>query len=107
MSDLSVWLSNPSEVLKSFAGPIATIIATTVAETVAVRFGRAQAATAKAQKDIAFDKLKLDLFEKRYSIYLSLKELIEYVTASGPDAPFDATRLRNLRVPTQSRRFYQ
>jgi hypothetical protein len=83
---------------KTFAGPIATVVASATAGGVAIWFGvvqagiaRSQAATAAAQKDIAdaqlkiaFDKLKHDLFDKRYEIYLAAKEVIEAIFNRSP-----------------------
>jgi hypothetical protein len=50
-------------------GPIATILAAIIAVLVTDTLGFAQWRIARAQKDIAYDKLKLDLFDKRYAIY--------------------------------------
>ena len=71
------------EFFEKFAGPIATVIASLTAAGVTIGFGivqtriaGTQAKTAEAQKDIAranldiaYDKLKHDLFQKRYEIY--------------------------------------
>ncbi len=89
-----IWL----DLLKAFAGPIATVIASITAAGVAIRFGvvqariaRNQATIAAAQKDIAeaqlkiaFDKLKHDLFDKRYEIYLAAKGVIETLFNQSP-----------------------
>ena len=58
---------------------IAALIASGVALYIAHRFTSIQATAAKHQADIAYDKLKYDLFEKRYKIYNEAKELITYV----------------------------
>lgn len=60
---------------KALAGPVATIIASIVAGL----FARAQVRVARIQKDIAYDKLKFDLFEKRYVIYSATVELMDYI----------------------------
>jgi hypothetical protein len=60
---------------RAFAGPAATVIASIVAAV----FAAAQWRVANAQKDIAYDKLKFDLFEKRYAIYVAAKDLLEYI----------------------------
>jgi hypothetical protein len=57
---------------KDFASPIATIIAAFAATYVAWRFQSVQAATAKQQADIAKDKLRHDLYDRRYRIFDSL-----------------------------------
>jgi hypothetical protein len=56
-------------------GPEATIVASLFA----ALFAAAQVCVARALKNIAYDKLKLDLFEKRYAIYSAAKKLIEAV----------------------------
>jgi hypothetical protein len=77
------------EFFEKFAGPIATVIVSVTAAAVTIGFGivqtriaRVQAQTAKAQKDIAqanvdiaYDKLKHDLFQKRYEICMAAKIL--------------------------------
>jgi hypothetical protein len=89
------------DLLKTFAGPLATVIASVTAGGVAVWFGRVQAdiarrqaATAAAQKDIAYDKLKHDLFDKRYEIYQAAKAVIEAVIGKRSD--IDDPKLRIL-----------
>jgi hypothetical protein len=79
-------------IIKDFAGPVATVIASVTAATITYRFGKAQqriadaqATTAVAQKDIAYDKLKWDLFDKRYEIYTTAGDLIDHINGS----PFD------------------
>jgi hypothetical protein len=66
-------------VLKDFAGLITALIASGVALYIACRFTSIQATAAERQAAIAHDKLKYDLFEKRYKIYNEAKELITYV----------------------------
>jgi hypothetical protein len=66
-----------ADFFKSYAGPMATIVASLAAG----YFARSQAATAAAQKEIAFDKLKHDLFDKRYEIYLAAVRVAD-VTSS-------------------------
>ena len=73
---------------------------------ISVRLGRNQAAIAQSQANIARDKLKFDLFEMRYGIYSSVKELIEYATGANPDAPIDTSRVRNLYVKLDKSRFF-
>ena len=109
------------ELVKALAGPVATIIASFTAVGVTFYFGRrqvqiaaSQAATAAAQKeiaksqrDIAYDRLKYDLFEKRYEIYLAAKKLIEY--ASQPKKPGDVFEQSALQLKVkliEARFFY-
>ena len=42
-------------------------------------FGKAQSETARSQRDIAFDKLKVDLFDRRYRIYTAARNVIEAI----------------------------
>jgi hypothetical protein len=71
------WLT--IENARAFAVPVAIIIASIVA-----------ARVAKAQKDIAYDKLKFDLLDKRYAVFVAAKDLIECI-AQGK-----AERVQNL-----------
>jgi hypothetical protein len=103
---MSTWLPMLHDFFKEFGSVIATIFAATVAALISIRLGRNQAAIAQSQADIARDKLKFDLFEMRYGIYNSLKELIEYASELHPEAPIDATRVRNLYVKLDEARFF-
>lgn len=66
---------------KTFIGPLATIIASCVAAFVAIKLGRSQSTIAASQRDIAFDKLKIDLFDRRYAVYAAAKKLIEHLSS--------------------------
>jgi hypothetical protein len=63
----------------------------------------AQRDIASAQKDIAIDKLKHDLFERRYAIYAATKSLIQQVISYSlhPDKA-DANKLHEMQ--NQNRR---
>jgi hypothetical protein len=101
---------------KDFAGPIAVIIASGTAAWITYKLGmiqvgiaRRQAKTAEAQKDIAYDKLKHDLFDQRYEIYVAAKRLIEAIF----DAPLgdDIKRhtdpeIKRLRLKLDEARFF-
>jgi len=52
------------DILKDFASPALSFITAVLAATVAIRFGILQAQIGKAQRDIALDKLKHDLFAR-------------------------------------------
>ncbi|MET4068168.1 hypothetical protein ABID58_002965 [Bradyrhizobium sp. S3.2.6] len=107
------------EVSKTFAGPAATVIAAAVAVTVTYRFGKIQAgiaqsqartaeaakAIAQSQRDIAFDKLKHDLFDKRYEIYTTARALIEHVSGDKFDGVHDG-RLREMRLKLDEAKFF-
>lgn len=107
------------EFFEKFAGPIATVIASLSAAAVAITFGRlqakiarAQAATVEAQKDIAqanldiaFDKLKYDLFARRYEIYIAAKQLIETIFNQSPINVADP-KIKELRIKVDEARFF-
>jgi type II secretory pathway pseudopilin PulG len=74
------------QILKDFAGPVATIIASITAAYITWYFAsrqaqiaQQQAITAKQQADTAFDQLRLNLFQKRFAIYNAARELIALV----------------------------
>jgi hypothetical protein len=69
--------------LKDFAGPIATVIASVTAAIVALRMGRTQADISKSQLRTAHEKLRLDLFEKRYAVYTAARDLISVILRDG------------------------
>lgn len=92
--------------LKSFAGPLATIIAATAAVIVTVIFNLRQTAIAKAQKDIALDRLKYDLFQQRYEVYSAAKSLIEHVIHQHDFEKTDGAHIRELRVTLDEARFF-
>jgi hypothetical protein len=60
-----------------FAGPVATIVAAFTAAGITIYFGFWQARIAEAQKSIAHDKLKHDLFADRYKIYQAARSLLK------------------------------
>jgi hypothetical protein len=91
---------------KDFAGPIATLIAAGTAGLITLAFARIQANLARSQRDIALDKLKFDLFEKRYEIYQATKTLLEYVPFVTDLEKLDATKVRSLAVTIDEARFY-
>lgn len=108
------------ELVKAFAGPTATIIAAGAATWITYTLGknqlsiaRSQAATAEAQKtiaksqcDIAYDKLKYDLFDKRYEIYLAAKFIIERITRTGRERPIADLELQEKRIKLDEARFF-
>jgi hypothetical protein len=72
-----------------------------------VRIAESQARTALAQRDIAFDKLKHDLFEKRYAIYTAARCVMERVIRTGADErPIDDHELMDMRVKLDEGRFF-
>jgi hypothetical protein len=93
-------------ILKDFAGPVVTLIAASVAGAITFMFARIQVRLAKSQRDIALDKLKFDLFQKRYEIYEATKALLEYVPFVTEIEQCDATKVRSLYVKLDEARFY-
>jgi hypothetical protein len=83
-------------------GPVATIVASFVA----ALFAGAQVCVARTQRDIAYEKLKLDLFEKRYAIYSATKELIEYVLGGRGSRAEDVTFVRKRYTALEEARFF-
>src|SRR6478752_4833660 len=106
MSDLTVWAQNHYHLFKDFAGPVATGVAAITAIVVTYRFNKQQIEISRTQRDIAIDKLKFDLFELRYGIYLAAKELIEYVSNKGDLAEFNSDKMRSLYVKLDEARFF-
>lgn len=92
--------------LRDFAGPVATVLAALGAFYLGWRFGTLQAKATKAQADIALDKLKFDLFEKRYEIYSAAKTLIEKVIHVRSLDKCDPDEIRSLHVKIDESRFF-
>jgi hypothetical protein len=72
--------------LKDFAGPIATIIASITA----AYFIRRQWQTAQQQADTALDQLRYNLFAKRYAIYDDVKQLLRLLLNEAHKQEFRA-----------------
>jgi hypothetical protein len=94
------------EILKDFAGPVATIVAAIAAACIAYIFGARQSAIAKTQADIALDKLKYDLWKERYEIYSAAKMLVEYIAYVRDPNKIDTDKVRSLCVKIDEARFY-
>jgi len=73
-------------VLKDFAGPIATVIASVTAAI----FVRRQWQTAQNQAATALDQLRYNLFEKRYAIYDDAKQLLKLLLNESHKPDFRA-----------------
>jgi type II secretory pathway pseudopilin PulG len=78
------------QVLKDFAGPVATIIASITAAGITwyfasrqAKIAQQQADTARQQANTAFDQLRLNLFEKRLAVHSAARNLIATVTSYG------------------------
>lgn len=94
------------EILKDFAAPVVTLIAASIAGTITFVFALIQARIAKSQRDIAIDKLKFDLFQKRYEIYIAAKQLVEKVSLVSDLKKSDPMAIRCLYVTIDEARFY-
>jgi hypothetical protein len=105
---------------KDFAGPVATVVASVTAACVTylfankqVRVAESQALTAKAsmeiaksQRDIALDKLKGDLFQRRYETYKAGLELCESLfTMDVANYPIHDPKIRALRIRLEEATF--
>jgi hypothetical protein len=78
------------DVLKDFAGPVATVIASIAAGFVAYMLGsrqvdiaREQARFAKANSRSTQQKLVLDLFDKRWDVTTAIRDVVSEVFTSG------------------------
>jgi hypothetical protein len=79
-----------STTIKDFAGPLATVLAAGAAALVAYRLGQNQISVARTQAEIAQqnwqtsnEKIVLELFERRLTIYEEVRSLIGEITRSG------------------------
>ena len=93
-------------ILKDFAGPVATLVAAVTAIVVTTIFSRSQLLIARSQRDIAYDKLKFDLFKERSAIYKATRDLLEYVPFVTDIAKSDATKIRSLYITLDEARFF-
>lgn len=99
-------------ILKDFLGPAATFFAAASAILVTCYFSRIQAEIAEAQKniaaaqrDIAADKLKHDLFGKRYEIYCAARSLIKSARQYSYEKP-PSEKIVDLKVKLDEARFF-
>jgi hypothetical protein len=66
---------------KDFAGPIATIIAALTALRVTWYFSSRQQKIAQEQADIAREKLRHDLYDRRYRVFDAARRLLAQITS--------------------------
>jgi hypothetical protein len=83
------------EVLKDFAGPVATMFASVAA-----------AYFAYAQLRIAREKLRLEMYPELRKIYEATKELITMVANATNIDRMDSSKIRSLYVTLDEGRFY-
>ena len=93
------------EILKDFAGPGATVAAAVTAAIITWLFGLRQSKIAQQQADTALDQLRYNLFEKRYAIYDSAKELIKLLIGEGMKQDFTAFKVIPHYVILEEARF--
>ncbi len=98
---------------KDFAGPIATVIAAVAATGITYFLGHSQTKIASAQKqiaqsqrDIAYDRLKYDLFKERYGFYVTAKHLIEKISGNRFPLGIHDPELRAMRIKLDEARFF-
>ena len=91
---------------KDFAGPGATFIAAATAAVITWKFNRAQRDIAQSQRDIAFDRLKYDLFERRYELNDMVRRLFESLGKCTDPANDADMNMMRLRIRTEPRYFF-
>jgi hypothetical protein len=94
------------DIIKDFASPLVTLIAASIAGLITFTFARLQVRVAKSQRDIALDKLKFDLFQKRYEIYISAKKLLVHMLGVTGTDNVDHDSIRDWFVTLDESRFY-
>jgi hypothetical protein len=97
---------NAYDFLKDFAGPVSTLIAAIAAVCVTIHFNRKQTEIAATQRDIAEDKLRDDVFGRRYEIYKAAKDLIEYVMHIRSSEKCDPTVVRGFYLKLDEAQFF-
>jgi hypothetical protein len=92
------------ELAKTFAGPVATIIAAAAAAGITFAFNsrqlkiaKDQAATADAQRKIAAARLNFDLYAKRYAVFEVARRLLQGVVQQDY---IDAKEVINFNIET-------
>jgi hypothetical protein len=91
--------------LKDFAGPLATLFAALVAAIITAAFGYVQFVLARSRRDIALDKLKFDLYEKRYQVYVITKTMLEYQLGIRDAGELTPEKIEELVVSMNQARF--
>jgi hypothetical protein len=103
---LESWTSqtNALELTKTFAGPVATMIAAAVAAVITfvfnsrqLKIAKVQAATADAQRKIAAARLNFELYEKRYAVFEVARRLLRGVAQQDY---IDAKDVINFNIET-------
>jgi hypothetical protein len=76
MDEIDVWLFVHYDLFKDFAAPMATIIAAGAAVFFTWRLGRNQLAVAQQQAQLADVRLRHDLFDRRFKVYVAARTFI-------------------------------
>ena len=86
------------QILKDFAGPTATVIASIAARVITfilasrqVNIARQQAGIASQQGQTALDQLRYNLFEKRYAIYIKVQNLFPAISLQVAEGRLNLT----------------
>jgi hypothetical protein len=91
-------------VAKDFAGPVATVIAAATAVLVTWRLGSRQAKIAQQQADLAKEKLRHELYNRRFEIVTSIFDFYEAMISwkETPTPEQQAARQRFFRAYQES-----
>jgi hypothetical protein len=94
------------EILKAFAGPVATIIASITAAGLTWYFTSRQVQIAKQQAETALGQLRYNLFEKQYTIYKSAIELIKLIENEAYKDEFNPNDIVTYLTTLDEARFF-
>jgi hypothetical protein len=91
-------------VARDFAGPFATVVAAATAVFVTWRLGSRQATIAQQQADLAREKLRHDLYNRRFEIFTSILDFHEAMISwkETPTPEQQAARQRFFRAYQES-----
>jgi len=107
------WLVVHYDFFHDFAAPAATITAAAatftaaiVATRITLKFSRIQAEIARQQANTASDRLRLDLFQKRYAIYQAAQELIKLLEDKIPSRTLQINEVTEKLIILDEAAFY-
>lgn len=93
------------EVLKDFAGPFATIVASITAATVTSIFAVKQWKTSSDQAQIALDKIKIDVLKDRMAVVTAVRTLAKLALNVKPGSVPDFEQMQALQRTIDDGRF--
>ncbi|MFC6027106.1 hypothetical protein [Methylobacterium mesophilicum] len=93
------------DVVKDFAGPVATICAAVAATSITGLFAAKQWQTAYMQAQIALDKLKIDTFGDRMAVLKATRSLMRLVVSTRSGEVPDLHKMQELRRTIDDGRF--